>query len=433
MQLSARVQVSIEMMDIFFSSHAPFDLIMAKFFRNNRWIGSKDRREIAEFSYSIFRNFEKLRFFAANITSNFGRFYVLIFLKIEYKLSEGKIIEIFSGKPHAPPELIDFEKRFINSLDEKSEFPEHVLFNYPEWMAPLLKRSFASGDCASEIQAFNARAPVDLRVNTLKSSKDEVRKMLEDSGFQMADCEYSSNGLRLLKGRIGRNHDVIVNGLAEIQDEGSQLVAEVCAALPGNTVVDFCAGAGGKTLAIAAAMKNKGRIFALDKYEKRLENAAIRFRRANVNNVFCQQISGKWIKRHLECADIVLVDVPCSGIGTWRRNPDMRAKFTSEDLHELLILQEEILESAHRLVRKDGRLVYATCSILKEENEDQIAKFLNNHPEFEIQKIQLQNYCGNYLKLTPYKHKTDGFFAVSLIKNSNVDYAQSEFSCESKA
>jgi 16S rRNA (cytosine967-C5)-methyltransferase len=167
-------------------------------------------------------------------------------------------------------------------------------------------------------------------------------------------------------------------------------------------------------------MKNKGRIFALDKYEERLTNAKSRFRKANVNNVFCQSISGKWIKRHRESADIVLVDAPCSGVGTWRRNPDMRAKFTISDLEELLNVQAEILESAFQLVKKSGKLVYATCSVLMEENEDQIAKFLANHPEFIHQRVNLSNYSGNYLKLTPLQHKTDGFFAAVLRKNKNV-------------
>ncbi|MDR1333613.1 MAG: RsmB/NOP family class I SAM-dependent RNA methyltransferase, partial [Holosporaceae bacterium] len=168
--------------------------------------------------------------------------------------------------------------------------------------------------------------------------------------------------------------------------------------------------------ALAAAMQNKGRIFALDKYEERLQNAKIRFRKAGVNNVFCQPITGKWIKRHAACADVTLVDVPCSGTGTWRRNPDMRAKFIPQDLDELLAVQAEILESAHRLVKKGGRLVYATCSILREENEDQIAKFLDNHPEFKQNDVNLKNYSGKYLKLSPFQHRTDGFFAAVLEK-----------------
>ncbi|MDR2158174.1 MAG: hypothetical protein LBO02_02550, partial [Holosporaceae bacterium] len=310
MKLETRVQAGIEMLDLFFLSRAPFDIIMAKFFKSNRWIGSHDRREIAEFSYSIFRNFEKLKFLASAVTSNFGRFYALAFLKAENGLSAQKIEEIFSGKRHAPSKLTDFERKFIKSLDRKSDFPENAKLNYPEWMAPLLKRSFNSDELADEMLALGEKAFVDMRANTLKSSKSEVKKMLMDSGFQVEDCRYSLNGIRLLTGRIGRNHQVVANGLAEIQDEGSQLVAEACAAAPGDTVVDFCAGAGGKTLAIAATMENKGRIFALDKYYERLKNAKIRFRRANANNVICLPLVGKWLKRHAGCADIVLADVP---------------------------------------------------------------------------------------------------------------------------
>jgi 16S rRNA (cytosine967-C5)-methyltransferase len=148
-----------------------------------------------------------------------------------------------------------------------------------------------------------------------------------------------------------------------------------------------------------------------------LVNAKIRFRKANVNNVFCQQISRKWIKRRRESANVVLADAPCSGVGTWRRNPDMRAKYALSDLEELLNIQAEILESAFQLVKKGGKLIYATCSVLMEENEDQIVKFLENHPEFVHQKVNLSNYSGDYLKLTPFQHKTDGFFAAVLRKN----------------
>ncbi|MDR2781760.1 MAG: RsmB/NOP family class I SAM-dependent RNA methyltransferase [Holosporaceae bacterium] len=416
MQLAAHIQASILLLDLFFASGAPFDMIMAKFFKKNR-TGSHDRRAIAEFSYTVFRNFEKVKFLSSRITSDLGRFYVLVFLKAIHTLSEAKINEIFSGKPYHPASLTEFERKFLLSLDQGNDFPENAKLNYPQWMTPLLKRSFSQEELPNEMLALNEKACVDLRVNTLKSSKDEVKKMLVDSGFEVEDCCYSTLGLRLLNGRVSRNNDVLAKGLAEIQDEGSQLVTEISAVVPGHTIVDFCAGAGGKTLAFAALMQNKGRIFALDKYEERLAQAKIRCRRANVSNVFYQQITGKWVKRHLECADLVLVDAPCSGSGTWRRNPDMRAKFTFQDLAELLHIQEEILESAHRLVKKNGKLIYATCSILKEENEDQVAKFLDNHPEFIAQKIELSTYTGNYLKLTPLRHKTDGFFAAILRKN----------------
>ena len=261
-----------------------------------------------------------------------------------------------------------------------------------------------------------------IRINTLKSNINEVEKLLADSNFEIEKTKLSANGIRILNGRISRNHPIIKDGLAEIQDEGSQLVAEVCNCnyntSSKNTVIDFCAGAGGKTLAIAASMNNKGRIFALDKYVERLDNAKIRFRRANVNNVTCQEISGKWIKRHKECADIVLVDAPCSGTGTWRRNPDMRAKFQKKDLEELLTVQANILTTASSLVKKGGRLIYSTCSVFFEENEDQIERFLSAFPNFKVEKIHLNDlenvFNGNYLRLSPFRNGTDGFFAARL-------------------
>ena len=174
-------------------------------------------------------------------------------------------------------------------------------------------------------------------------------------------------------------------------------------------------------------MNNKGRIFALDKYVYRLDRAKERLRRANVNNVFCQEITGKWLKRHAESADVVLVDAPCSGTGTWRRNPDMRARFSKNDLDELTTLQAEILEQAQKLVKKGGRLIYATCSLFIEEDENQIEKFLQNFPEFTLQQINIKNNLNNeiecsgkYMKLSPAKFETDGFFAAVMKKDEDM-------------
>ncbi len=413
MQLEARVKSTIDLLDIFFSTKAPFDIVMSKYFKNNRWIGSNDRRTIAEFSYSIFRNFEKLRYLCKKITGNFGRFYVISFLKNEKHYTLKQIEEIFSGRTYAPQKLSDFEIKFLNNLT--TDFPEFAELNYPEWLEPYLKESLGEASFKEEMLALNHKAPLDLRVNTLKTSKDEVIKLLND--FQLENMTYAENGLRIANGRIGRGHIALSKGFVEIQDEGSQLIAKICNASEKDTVIDYCAGAGGKTLALACYMKNKGRIFALDKYSERLKNAKIRFKRAGVNNVFCQEITSKWLKRHVEIANIVLVDAPCSGTGTWRRNPDMRAQFSKEDLDELIHVQADILRIAQKLVKPGGRLVYSTCSLLKNENENQINQFLQEFPEFKLQKIEIENYNGDFLKLSPFRNNTDGFFAASLIKN----------------
>jgi len=414
MQLEARVKSTIDLLDIFFSSRAPFDIVMSKYFKNNRWIGSGDRRAIAEFSYEIFRNFEKLKFITQKITNNFGRFFVLTHMRFNRKFSRKQIEEIFSGRKYAPEKLSEFEQKFLSRNPES--FPDYAQLNYPEWLDPYLRRVFNKNSFAYEMKALNGKACVDLRVNSLVATKDQAKNLLSE--FKIENTEYSENGLRILNGRISRSHPAIRDGIVEIQDEGSQLIAELCGVRPGDTVVDYCAGAGGKTLALAAYMENKGQIFAMDKYPERLKNAKKRFRRANVNNVFCQEINSKWMKRHKEFADVVLIDVPCSGTGTWRRNPDMRAKFCENDLKELLEIQAEILRIARNLVKPGGRLVYSTCSILKEEDEDQIEKFLKKFNEFELQKVELKNYGGDFLKLTPFRNGTDGFFAAILKKKS---------------
>lgn len=410
--MNAKIQIAINLLDTFFETLTPFDILMSKFFKNNKWIGGHDRREIAEFVYSIFRNYEKLKFLTSSITSHFGRFFVLAYLKIEQKLSIDEIRNIFCGKAYSPTPLSQYEEKFLSNLTLPHSLPRHVICNYPSWMDEFFERAFGTENVEVEMSAMNRKAHVDLRINSLKSTKNAIKNMLTSSGFKVQDTPLSETCLRILNGRITRGHEVLQKGLAEIQDEGSQLIADVCAAHAGDTVVDYCAGAGGKTLAIAASMQNKGRIFALDKYPERLENAKLRFRRAGVNNVFIQEITSKWIKRHLNCADIVLVDAPCSGTGTWRRNPDMRAKFTKTDLDELQQIQFEILVSASRLVKPGGKLVYATCSVLKEEDEDQVNKFISQFPEFQLQKIQLKNYTGDFLRLTPNQHNTDGFFAA---------------------
>ena len=206
---------------------------------------------------------------------------------------------------------------------------------------------------------------------------------------------------------------MLKNGHVEIQDEGSQLVALLVGASPGQRVVDFCAGAGGKTLAIAAQMKNKGKIVACDVLEKRLKRSTERFRRAGVHNIETKPLKDErdpWVKKHKGDFDRVLVDAPCSGTGTWRRNPDARWRSLGPGLETLIPLQAEILDSAARLVKKSGRLIYATCSLLPEENERQIEKFLETHADFRLvpfkeiwpEGVSMQEDC---LSLTPLQHR----------------------------
>jgi 16S rRNA (cytosine967-C5)-methyltransferase len=266
-------------------------------------------------------------------------------------------------------------------------------------------------------------APLDLRVNALKGSRDDARAMLRAEGVESEPTRLSPWGLRVAARQSVTTGQAFQSGAIEIQDEGSQLVAALVDARPEMRVADWCAGAGGKTLALAMTMANRGHIVACDVSAPRLEGAVRRLRRAGVHNVERHLIAAgdKWAKRRAESFDRVLVDVPCTGTGTWRRNPDARGRLRESDLAELLGKQVAILDAASRLVRIGGRLVYATCSLLAEENEAQVSAFLTRRPEFALvplaQTWSLETPCpceGNYLSLTPLRHGTDGFFAAVL-------------------
>lgn len=278
-----------------------------------------------------------------------------------------------------------------------------------------------------------SEAPVDLRVNTLKThDRETALAALAAEGVEASVTDLSPLGLRLPAGRVNLPATkAFKDGLVEVQDEGSQLVALLTDARPGMAVVDFCAGAGGKTLGLAANMANKGRLIACDVSAGRLERSAARLKRAGAHNVTRRVLtseSDKWIKRHAKGFDRVLVDAPCTGTGTWRRNPDARWRLSPEQLDDLTSRQASILDSARRLVKPGGRLVYATCSLLPEENTNQIEAFLARWKDAEgwrplsiaeVWETAAGTPCpvdadATTLSLTPARHGTDGFFTAVL-------------------
>jgi 16S rRNA (cytosine967-C5)-methyltransferase len=289
------------------------------------------------------------------------------------------------------------------------------------------------------MDALKEPASLDLRVNALKANRDDVLTRLNADGLTAAPCRLSPLGIRLEGRPSVMAHPLYKDGAIEIQDEGSQLVALMADARPGQEVVDFCAGAGGKTLAMAASMGNKGRLTATDVLANRLLRARERFRRAGLHNIQTRPLTGEadpWIKRHKGRFDRVLVDAPCSGTGTWRRNPDMRWRTLGPGLSELVPLQARLIESAARLVKPGGRLIYATCSLLPAENEDHAAAFLAAHPDFvckpagDIWRETIWPQGGPdapsspYLRLTPADHGTDGFFAAVFERAARVETAE---------
>jgi 16S rRNA (cytosine967-C5)-methyltransferase len=320
--------------------------------------------------------------------------------------------------------LSEEEKHWLSRVSQidRNALPLELRANLPKWlMEKLIARDGEEG-MLRLANALNRPAPLDLRVNALKATREEV---MQEFGVVPIVCEitpYAPLGIRVQKKPALQNLTLFKNGAIEVQDEGSQLLAQIVGAKRGEMVADFCAGAGGKTLALGALMRNTGRLYAFDVSDKRLAKLKPRLARSGLSNVYPAVIAHEndtKVKRLAGKIDRVLVDAPCSGLGTLRRNPDMKWRQTPQSVLELNGKQHAIVAGAARLVKPGGRLVYATCSLLDEENEAIVERFLSEHPDFALvpmgevlaeQKIALE--MGDYLKLAPHIHQTDGFFAA---------------------
>jgi 16S rRNA (cytosine967-C5)-methyltransferase len=429
---SARLQAAIDLLTEIDATPRPADAVISSFFRNRRYIGSKDRSSVAELVYAVLRRHARLCWWLEKVEHPATPRARVIANAI---LAEGRasvdLQKFFDGGNFAPAPFDAGEIRMARSLDthtlEHPGMPDTVAGECPEWAEGPLRE--ALGDrFLIELRALLEPAPLDLRINPVKTDRARAQKALADAEIVAETTRWSPLGLRV-KGRPAlATTEAFKLGLVEIQDEGSQLVALATAPKPGHQVVDFCAGAGGKTLGLAALMENKGRVVACDVLEGRLKRAAERFRRAGLHNIETHPLSSErdpWVKRHKRKFDRVLVDAPCSGTGTWRRNPDSRWRPLGPGLSELVPLQAAILDSAARLVKPGGRLVYATCSLLPDENENQIITFLATHPDFQVKPIAEvwteEGYGtvpvdGAYLRLSPGRHDTDGFFAAVMTR-----------------
>jgi 16S rRNA (cytosine967-C5)-methyltransferase len=307
---------------------------------------------------------------------------------------------------------------------DRSSLPAALRANLPSWLFDKLVARHGGTTALQLAEALNRPAPLDLRVNALKVTREDVMAQLATVPISCEPTPFSPLGIRVAKKPVLQNLPLFMNGSIEVQDEGSQLLVFVVGAKRGEMVVDFCAGAGGKTLALGAAMRNTGRLYAFDVSDKRLAKLKPRLARSGLSNVHPVLIAHEndaKIKRLAGKIDHVLVDAPCSGLGTLRRNPDVKWRQTPQSLAELNLKQAAILSGAARLVKPGGRLVYATCSLLDEENEAIVTQFLAAHDGFVLvpmkqvlaeQKIALE--MDEYLKLMPHLHQTDGFFAAVL-------------------
>jgi 16S rRNA (cytosine967-C5)-methyltransferase len=422
---AARLQATLDLMHDVDNVARPADALVSAWFRARRYIQDKDRGEISDLLYALLQHQARLGWWLARHgRQNTPRNRLLVWLALKGGRKPDQVDGFFNGGRFAPAVLTDQERVLLVKLQggtmDHPAMPEEIRGECPSWAIASLRRRF--GDSfPHEMAALLTAAPLDLRVNPLKATREVMLRALRGLGLEAEASRMAPYGIRVSKRPSLSSLPMLKSGEAEIQDEGSQLVAMLVDARPGERVVDFCAGAGGKTMAIAVQMLNKGRIIACDVSAYRLKRSAERFRNAELHNIETRLLTSerdRWVKRHKGDFDRVLVDAPCSGTGTWRRNPDARWRAPDAGLDNLLALQAGILASAARLVKPGGRLVYATCSMLPEENEEQVAAFLAAHPAFRVVTLreaapQLTDSAHpDYLSLTPARHGTDGFFAA---------------------
>lgn len=394
----------------------PADAIIRRFFRDNAILGVQDRAFIAEVVFGILRH----RFFLESLAHPVTPRALVLGYLVKYHGLNLREFDTF---------ISESEKKWLTEIKaiKIDELSLSIRAELPDWLIEKLKINLSDEQILTLGLALQKTAPLDLRVNTLLVKRDEVIAILQEEGIDAQITPYSPCGIRLAGKPMINRHELFLSGKIEVQDEGSQLLGYLLGPKRGEMVVDFCAGAGGKALLLGALMNSKGRLYAFDVSEKRLNNLIPRFKRSGLSNLHIQRINDEndsKVKRLSGKIDRVLVDAPCSGIGTLRRNPDLKWRQSSQSIEELKTKQSAILVAAAKLLKPGGRLVYATCSFLDEENQDIISNFLNSHPQFTVlnstellaqQKIALDT--GEFLQINPQQHQTDGFFAAALVRS----------------
>jgi 16S rRNA (cytosine967-C5)-methyltransferase len=421
---AARIASAIEVLEKVEASARPADEVVTSYFRGRRYIGAKDRRAISDRVFRIERRRAQLDWWTG---TSAPRARVIAELALEEGLTPESAAQIFDGGKFAPAPLTAEEQKLLERLAGRSwdapEMPTPVRLELPEWIAEKLAARWGER-MAEEMAALNTPAPLDLRVNTLKATRAEAQARLAAEGIETQPTPISPLGLRVT-GRAGvATSGAFRAGLVEVQDEGSQLAALLTGAKADRLTIDLCAGAGGKTLALAALMKDGGPLVACDTDAQRLQRMEARLTRAGISNVTRKRIHGlddPWLASLDGRGERVLVDAPCSGSGAWRRNPGARWRLTPERLDALIAEQRRILASAARLTKPGGRLIYVTCSILPDENQQQADLFLESEPAFRalpVARVWSETVGdappteGAYLTLTPASTNTDGFFVA---------------------
>ena len=400
----------------------PADAVLSQYFRENKTLGHGDRGLIAEAIYAVLRRLRSLQVAAAvDIASPWASRRLLLAAMVCVQGANLRELE-----PIMLPDDRDWLAKAKGLLAEISA--PAVKADLPDWLYEALAAQVGDGAAATLAASLNRPAPLDLRVNTLKAERDAVLARLNADGLTGAACPHSPLGIRLKDKPVLSRHSLFVDGTFEVQDEGSQLLGFLLAPKRGEMVVDFCAGAGGKTLMLGALMRSQGRLYAFDISERRLANLKPRLARSGLSNVHPVRINDERdakVKRLAGKIDRVLVDAPCSGLGTLRRNPDLKWRQNPEAVARLTATQASILAAASTLVKPGGRLVYATCSLLAAENDAIVDAFLAAHPAFVeghagevLGRAGIALDTGARLRLSPVDHGTDGFFAAVLERSA---------------
>ena len=391
----------------------PADNGLRSFFRAHPEMGQHDRAFVAEGVFALLRRMRSLEVLAA--TTEPRKLAIAVLVR-----EQGRSLRDLEPALRSADEafLREFKSRLHDPL------PPAVAHDLPDWLWDRLGHAYGETERVALARAWLAPAPFDLRVNAVKTTRDAALAALGEDGFAATPTPYSPLGIRVAGRANLAQHPWLADGRLEVQDEGSQLVGYVMAPKRSDMVVDFCAGAGGKTLLLGALMRSQGRLYAFDVAQKRLSNLTPRLKRSGLSNVHPQVLTSERdtkVKRLAGKIDRVLVDAPCTGFGTLRRNPDLKWRQAESSVAELAAKQASILAAAATLVKPGGRLVYATCSVLPDENEAIVAQFLAGHPGFapgnaaaDLARANIALDTGPTLQLFPHRHGCDGFFAAVL-------------------
>jgi 16S rRNA (cytosine967-C5)-methyltransferase len=411
-----QLEAIVDALTVVLPARAPADSLLREFFRDHRNLGGRDRALVADTVYAALRRRRLLEHVTPHASAR--------------EIALAALVKIQGiGLSQIEGALRPGEKEWLAGLKalDLDSLPFELRADLPDWVIARLRRVMDDDAILALARSLQQPAPLDLRVNTMKAPREAVLDRLEYDKLAAQPTPYSEIGVRLREKPALNKHPMFLDGAVEVQDEGSQLLGLLVEPRRGEMVVDFCAGAGGKTLQMGAAMNSSGRLYAFDISDKRLANLAPRLKRSGLSNVFPQRIAGEndaKVKRLRGKIDRVLVDAPCTGLGTLRRNPDLKIRQTDAAIAELNAKQRAILDAAAGLLKPGGRLVYGTCSLLVEENEDMVREFLERHPDFalvpakdvlERQGVKLPD-AGEFLRLYPHVHDTDGFFAAVLEK-----------------